>query len=353
MKILITFDHELFFGPSSGTPERCLVEPGRALAAAAAEFGVPLCFFVDAGYLVALGRQGREHTEPRRQEALVRHSLDELAQQGHELLLHVHPHWEDAVWRDGVWQFELARYALSAFSGADVMDVVRRQAEALRPHTRDGRIRAYRAGGWAVQPFAPIGQALLAAGITIDSTVYPGGRDAGGTDAYDFTRTPAKATWRFDCDPTQEDPGGRFLEVPTSSMMVWPTYYWRRAAMALRRSAHLRPFGDGGVRPMKGDANLRDKLTKMLMPTRYCVTLDGPKAGLVMPAYRQARRRGDELLVLLSHPKMLTPYSLACMRQLMTAASDNGDQVIGYGAVDEFCRHAAVDKGMIMTGGNR
>lgn len=330
VKVLITFDHELFFGPSSGTPQRCLIEPGRALASVAAEAGAPLCFFVDAGYLVALRRHVKQHAVLQSHDAAVRRSLDDLARAGHELLLHVHPHWEDARWQDTGWQFDMARYALSAFSDDAVTDVVGRQAEELRLHARDGRIHAYRAGGWAVQPFGPIGRALLAADIRIDSTVFPGGRDLGGGVGYDFTAAPAKSVWRFDADPAIESDDGRFLEVATSAMTVWPTYYWRRTAMMLRGKAALRPYGDGRVRKSSAEAALRDKLTKLLRPTLYCVTLDGPKAALALPAYRRAKRRGDELLVLLSHPKMITPYSLDCLRRLLQTIRDNGDEVVGY-----------------------
>lgn len=333
LKVLVTFDHELFFGQASGTPEKCLIEPGRALAAVAAEFGVPLCFFVDAGYLVALRRLAPTSATLRAQELAVRGSLAELARQGHELLLHVHPHWADAVWHGERWHFDLARYALSAFDEAAVHDIVQRQADELRPYTPDGQIHAYRAGGWAVQPFAPIGRALLAAGITTDSSVFWGGRDASGHGAYDFTHAPRQAKWRFGADPAVEDPAGRFLEVATSSMTVWPTYYWRRAMAALRGGTNLRPFGDGGVRPLKADSNLRDKLTKLLSPTLYCVTLDGLKAGLAVPEYLRARQRGDEMLVLLSHPKMLTRYSLTCLRQLLQLMRQQGDEVVGYAAL--------------------
>ena len=131
MRVVITFDHELFFGPASGTPERCLIEPGRALAAAATEAGAPLCFFVDAGYLLALRSLAPRHSTLRAQEAAVRRSLDDLASQGHELLLHVHPHWEDALWNDGRWHFDLTRYALSAFDDDAVVELVRRQADTL------------------------------------------------------------------------------------------------------------------------------------------------------------------------------------------------------------------------------
>ena len=331
LKVLITFDHEMFFGHASGTPEKCLIEPGRALAAVAREFGVPLCFFVDAGYLVALRRLAPTSATLRTQELAVRSSLDELACQGHELLLHVHPHWEDAVWLGERWHFDMARSALSAFDAAAVLDIVRRQADELRPYVPGGQIHAYRAGGWAVQPFESIGSALLAAGITIDSTVFPGGRDPRDNMTYDFTDAPSKAMWRFDTNPAVEDSSGRFLEVASSSMTVSPTYYWRRLMAALRGGPDLQHFGDGQVRPLKASSNLRDKLNKLLSPTVYCITLDGLKASLALQEYQRARQRGDELLVLLSHPKMTTSSPLCrmscsnCRKQV----SENGVIIFG------------------------
>ena len=331
MQILLTFDHELFFGQFSGSPERCLIEPGRALSAVAGELSAPLCFFVDAGYLVALRRLAPSHIALQAHELAVRRSLDELAGQGHELLLHVHPHWEDATWSDhGRWNFDLARYALSAFDDSAVTNIVQRYADELRPHVSGGRIHAYRAGGWAVQPFEPIGRGLRAAGIAIDSTVFAGGSDASGAGRYDFSDAPAKCMWRFDTDPAREAPDGAFLEVATSSMRVPPSYYWRQAMSRFGPRANLQPFGDGVVRAMAVGSNLRDKLTKLMSATRYCVTLDGQKAGLALPEYLRARRRGVELLVLLSHPKMMTPTSIRHMRALLRAARQNGDQVVGY-----------------------
>jgi hypothetical protein len=330
MKVIFSFDYELFFGANSGSPEKCMLEPAEALAIVAAEHRAPLCFFVDTGYLLAL-RKFRPSSEVLgAHDTKLRRNLDELAAQGHEMLLHVHPHWEDTIWADGNWRFDLSRYCLSAFEPRDVLAIVERHAAELRPYTRNGRIYAYRAGGWAVQPFPPIGHALKAAGIRIDSTVFPGGHDSTGKSTFNFELTPPKSTWRFDADPTVEKTQGDFLEVPTSSMTVSPLYYWRLAFARLTNRTSAQPFGDGTVRPLSTARGRIDKLNKLFATTRYCVTLDGMKAGLAMGEYRRARQRGRELLVLLSHPKMMTRFSMECMRRLLQEIHRNGDEVVGY-----------------------
>ena len=75
----------------------------------------------------------------RKHEAIIRHNLDDLSSQRHEILLHVHPHWEDAVWTSDRWHFDLSRFCLNNFNSAEVMDIVKRNVDELRQHTKDGR----------------------------------------------------------------------------------------------------------------------------------------------------------------------------------------------------------------------
>lgn len=331
MKILITFDYELFFGGNSGSPEKCIIEPVDAIIATAREYGAPMGFFVDAGYLHAIRRFMAASATLGKHDALIRRNLDAIAAQKHEILLHVHPHWEDTIWAEERWQSDLSRFCLSDFDPPQVLDIVGRYAKELRCHVADGRLLAYRAGGWAVQPFPAIGAGLAAEGIFIDSTIFAGGRDTLGIVNFDFTRAPSKSRWRFETDPATEDPGGRFLEVPTSSMTVSPSYYRRLALSRLTTSSDRRPFGDGAVRSLPPMRRHLDKLGKLLTSTRYCVTLDGMKASLVAAEYRRMRKEGAEFLVLLSHPKAMTPFSIECMRELMDEIYANGDEVVGYG----------------------
>ncbi|HEX5128762.1 MAG TPA: hypothetical protein VFV90_03395 [Usitatibacter sp.] len=303
----------MYFGSRTGSVEKCLLEPTDALARVAAKHGAPLSFFVDAGYLLALGREMRRRTELRLAYDAIRRQLNGLARQGHELQLHVHPHWEDARWEDGEWKLDLARYALHSFAPEQAGEIVKRYLDALRELGGPSVGRAYRAGGWVIQPFDKLRPALAAAGVKIDSTVYPGGHRASPVQPYDFRTAPARSRWRFEHDPLVEDPNGSFLEVPIASRTLEPSFYWRLALAKKAGGRRHRAFGDGKAIALDG-GELAAKLTR---PSTSVVSVDGYKAAFLEEAAEDYRRRGREDFVVIGHPKALSPYSLERIDQFL------------------------------------
>ena len=326
MKTLLTFDYEVYFGTRTGSAERCLLEPTDALARVAAKHAAPLVFFVDAGYLLALRREMRGDYQLRLAHDAVCRQLNDLARRGHELQLHVHPHWEDARWENGRWRLDLARYALHSFEPHEIDDIVLRYLEALRDLGGDGAGRAYRAGGWVIQPFDRLREALRLAGVAIDSTVYRGGHRGGSVQPYDFRAAPEQSRWRFEHDPLVVDSGGYFLEVPIASREVKPAFFWRLAIAKKAGGPHYRAYGDGRAIAMDG-GELAAKLTK---PSTSVVSLDGYKASLVEEAADEYHRRGMDDFVVIGHPKALTPYSLECLDNFL--AGGKAGELANYSA---------------------
>jgi peptidoglycan/xylan/chitin deacetylase (PgdA/CDA1 family) len=326
MKTLLTFDYEVYFGERTGSVERCLLEPTDALARVAERHGAPLVFFVDVGYLLALRREMRRDAQLRLAHDAICRQLAALVRSGHELQLHVHPHWEDARWTGAEWKLDLARYALHAFAPHEVGDIVRRYLEALRDVGGPTAGRAFRAGGWVIQPFDRLREALRLAGVAIDSTVYPGGHRGGNVQPYDFRGAPARSRWRFEHDPLVEDASGYFLEVPIASREVKPSFFWRLALAKKAGGPYYRAYGDGRAIAMDG-GDLANKLTK---PSTSVVSLDGYKASLVEDAAEDYRSRGLEDFVVIGHPKALSPFSLERLDQFL--AGGKAGELANYSA---------------------
>lgn len=305
MRTLLTLDYEVFFGRHTGTVARTLLEPTEALLRVAERRGAKLVFFVDAGFILRLRAEMHKAERLRAEHDAVCRQLERLAGAGHEIQLHIHPHWEDARWDDG-WQLEGTRYALHAFDSIAIADIVGRYAAVLRELAGPEAAFVYRAGGWVIQPFARLRDALLAAGVSIDSTVYADGRSQEGIQPYDFRGAPAKSRWRFDTDPLVEVPGGPFLEVPIASRRVGPLFYWRFAFLKKLGTAQHRAFGDGQAIAMSRS----DLSRKLLRPSASVVSMDGYKASFLSAAASDYRARGLEDFVVIGHPKALTPYSL-------------------------------------------
>ncbi len=308
MNTVITLDYEIYFGPRSGSAQRTLIEPTQALARLAQRHGVVLVFFVDTAYLLRLREAGARHAELRADLDAITRQLQALVAAGHELHLHVHPHWWDTPWNGQRWVMDLRRYRLHQFDDRQLAEIVAACAHELRQHGGATRGLAFRAGGWCLQPFQRLRAPLRAAGVQIDSTVFAGGLQTTAGAAFDFRQAPRdRSRWFFNDDPLQPQPQGEFLELPIASHRAAPSLYWQMAWSRLRRPPQHRPLGEGVAMAH----SRRDQLRKLLWPSASVVSIDGLKAKLLPAAWRAQHRRGLEDFVVIGHTKALTPHALA------------------------------------------
>lgn len=318
-KLMISADYELFFGSKAGTVERCLLAPTEALAACAESAGYRLCLFVDAGFLRAARTAGaRSHAARTAYDAVAR-QLRELAARGHDLQLHIHPHWEDSTLVDGDWVIRTERYRLHDFADDEIRAIVRSYKESLE-EVADAPVFAYRAGGWCLQPFARLAAPLSDAGIWLDSTVYAGGFSEVPGREYDFRGAPtAGEPYRFDEDPLRPAADGRFLEIPISACRYGTKAFWNLAWRRVFTRPEDKAYGDGTVMP----ATSRYYLRRLLAPTISPVSFDRSKAGLLGAAFRQFSKQQARPAVfnVMGHPKSVTPRGIAQIGQFLRDAA--------------------------------
>ena len=170
--------------------ERTLLAPTEALRQIARYHRLPLVFFVDAGFLLRLKEEGQRFPGLMRDYDQIMRQLEGLVADGHEIQLHVHPHWEDSFWNGESWNINLQRYRLQDFEDSAISEIVTRYANVLRNITGDRGVFAYRAGGWVIQPFSPIQKALKDERILIDSTIFRGGNRKRGDASFRFFERP-------------------------------------------------------------------------------------------------------------------------------------------------------------------
>ncbi|KAF0189887.1 MAG: hypothetical protein FD168_185 [Desulfobulbaceae bacterium] len=314
-QLLLSLDYELFFGPRTGTVEHCLIRPTQKVAEIAERHGARLSLFVDVLYLQRLTEEA--HRFPRLQNDLdaIRKQLVSLKGTGHDIQLHLHPHWLDSSFDGEQWNQVTTRYKLHDFSAAAMATMVG-SAKELLTRLIGNTVFAFRAGGWCMQPFAQIAPALLAHSIWLDSTVFAGGISDDKDRWFDFSSAPVKDSWRFSEDPNHEDPQGQFVEVPISAMRVTPLLFWRMVvSRKLLPQTDHQPFGDGS--PMVwGNSYFLKRLTSS---TISVASMDGFKAGLLTKAFsdEQATAPGKQLFHAMGHPKALTPYSLMQLNKFL------------------------------------
>ncbi len=303
MNILLTLDYELYFG-ESGTAEKCILQPTEALRAISKKYNAPMTYFVDAGYLWRLEQDVSKFPELLVEQKKIQVQLKSLVEEGNEIALHIHPHWEDSFYTPSGWKMDVSRYKLVDFSEQDIDDIFHRYKTCLESVVGKN-ITVYRAGGWCLQPFSKIQSAFLKHGITIDSSVYHGGFNDNNTYYYDFRNSPQKDRYTFSDVLTEEDENGKFIEYPIGSEIIHPFFFWCLFIWGRLLPKRHKGYGDGFPVSVKG---FRKKV--LSKNSLHCISLDGYFAKRIGAAAKRFSKLGNKHLVIIGHPKACTVYSL-------------------------------------------
>jgi hypothetical protein len=270
--IFITFDYELFFGKESGTAENCLIKPTEFLLKVAKAHKVKFVFFIDSGYLIKLKTYKNKFNYVKKEYDLVFAQIELLSNLGHDIQLHIHPHWEDSYFDGHKWIMNTKRFRLHSFEENEIKKIVYEYKKVLTDIIGE-KVFAYRAGGWCIQPFKVLKNALKENNIWLDSTVFYGGYNISDTHYFDFRNAPSTDIWKFENDVLKEEPEGFFTEIPISSIKLSSLFFWKFAFTKKLMKGDMKIFGDGKpVGASKAD------ILKMLMSSTYsCVSCDGYK----------------------------------------------------------------------------
>lgn len=305
MNICLTLDYELYFGRQTGTAERCLLYPSNRFLDICDALNIRCTWFIDCGYLDKLNQLSADYPELKEEQRAVHAQIQRMVQSGHDCQLHIHPHWEDSGYNGSEWVMNTQRYKLSDFTTEEAAEIIFRYASALESVTGKP-VSAYRAGGWCVQPFSQVRDAFMKKGIRIDSSVYKNGFYSSGHYKYDFRKAPNKTRWQFQEDECVETKNGFFTEIPISSVLLSPFFFWKLFLLGRLFPARHKPIGNGFPIPSPGKR--RSYLTKwnehpLFFEGYFVESLPGAVRAYI------SQNTGNEL-VALAHPKAFTEYSL-------------------------------------------
>lgn len=219
--IILSFDYELFFGVRSGSVEESLIKPTNKLLDAMEKENFRGSFFVDYLMLKYLKQQNTERTLY--DANIIENQLKDILKRGHRIELHLHPHWIDARYNgDGTWNYDnFSHYSLSSLDKDSILQMFEESTLYLNTLAQTVipgyKVCAFRAGGWAVQPFGILKEAFKKTGICIDSSTAYGVYNTLPDSSYDFRNMPTKALYHFEDDVCIENFQGSFIEVPITT----------------------------------------------------------------------------------------------------------------------------------------
>jgi hypothetical protein len=319
MKIYITLDYEIYFGENHGSVEKCIIYPTSELIRISEKHNVRFVFFVDAGFILKLNEFRTRFPKLEKDYQAITTQVKYLSETGHDVQLHIHPHWEDSYFNGDRWIIDIKRYKLADFNEEQINDIVVRYKKVLTDLTGK-KIFAFRAGGWCLQPFHKLKKAFLENQISLDSSVFRNGYFKSEHYSYDFRNAPPKDIYKFDDDPNLENPNGHFTEIPISPIRNSPIFFWTLFLLG-RKNPHLhKPLGDGQAMPAPG---YRKKLLTKF--TDNPVSIDGYNSHLLQRSHNELRKKNLEHMVVIGHPKALSRYSILKLEEFIVKNKESND----------------------------
>lgn len=304
MNIYLSFDYEIYFGENTGSVDKCIIQPTSELIRIAEKYNAHFNFFVDCGFLIKLDFYRKRFPELEKDYQTLTTQIKYLADHGHDIQLHIHPHWEDSYYDGKKWVMDVRRYKLSDFEAKDIDDIVYRYQKIIADLTQK-KIFAFRAGGWCMQPFHKLSETFKKYNITLDSTVFKNGHYVSENYQYDFRDAPEKDVYCFENDPVKEDKKGFFTELPIAWIRNSPLFFWRLFLLGRKNPYLHKPLGDGRAMAAKG-------YRKRLLTTfsNNPVSVDGYNSHLLQKALKDRVKKDWKHMVIIGHPKALSRYSL-------------------------------------------
>ena len=320
--IILTFDHELFLGEKSGTPENCMITPYKELKSIFSEYQVRnAVFFLDTTYLMRLELEIEKGNIDQDRYDLMKDHFKEILDDGHYIFPHIHPHWLDAeLLSSGMWRLtDFSKYCFKNCTEEQQKIIWEDSIRILKELgvEKYHKIDAFRAGGWGIQPFSNFKPFFSQYGLKYDMSVMPG--LFGYTDAqqYDFTNVKWKPKYTFSDSVTEEEINGQFIEMPISTRDKTKNTLVERLLLKYHWKTGIRSFGDGiGAVPKQLDYT----------PEKQVKGLDMVSIELMNAANLKTHLRllkDTTTVQFLSHPKMLTKHSVKTLGRFLAHSKKN------------------------------
>lgn len=244
--IVLTLDYELY-GNGSGDVFRHVIIPTDKILKIAGRYNARITFFFEVVEYWKLKKEwerGNSMGYDTNPVAAIEDQLKHAYREGHDIQLHLHPQWVDAVYVNRHWKVNLDEWRLGGykregeFSLVHLLEKGKKTLENIIQSIDPGyQCIALRAGGYNIQPSQEIVKAMRAAHLYIDSSIFPGGKECGTLSRYDYSDIPVDAGF-WNVGTELEKPGkSGIMELP---IVAFPLVRWKKYLTMERIKSLLR-----------------------------------------------------------------------------------------------------------------
>ncbi len=230
--VLITsIDYELF-GDGSGNVAREQIDPTYKLIQIASTHGVKMTIMFEYGQYQAYEKFGEKNKKLLEDNEKIRNQLVSLIKNGHDVQLHYHAQWNEAIYDTQTKDFTLNMQHVD-ISTLEYETIVQRLKEGksfleklLQPFSPDYKCIGFRAGSWAVKNQKKLLDALVEAKLLSDSSVVPNVKFESEQVNFKYKDCPHQYHyWYSDTELSKSGNTKKILEIPIYTKKTMFAYF--------------------------------------------------------------------------------------------------------------------------------
>lgn len=342
---LISADHEIFFGKNYKPEKELLIDTTYKLMDILDNYQIPLTLFTDVCSVFKYRSLGLDNYP-----LLMDEQLKQAIEKGHDVQLHLHPHWINSIYQDGEWIFDKSKYKLHdfGFNGNDNINassIIRTGKEylerLLQEIDNNYQCIAFRAGGWCLQPEKELMRTLLENEIYIDTSIYKGGYINTKTHYIDYRKLPKNVNWYIDpLEGLKKSSASGIFEIPIGTITKSPYMYYQKIKNKRNRQKYLKTEINGvpiGFEKLNFRKKILNKINNFLnYPIMF--SFDHATCNELLDFIKYYVKRldyqnNDYFISIIGHPKVLNETNLHEIDKFCKSVKQN------YGDIVEFIHY--------------
>lgn len=318
MNIHFTFDYELFVNDHTGDIDRSLIIPTNELMKMFGRHNVKATFFIDMAYAYRMKELMETCTPLREDYAKFCTQVNDIADQGHKIALHLHPQWFYAGYDGKEWIMDFDHYKLSDMPLEEANSKFD-ECYRLLCEISGTKVDSFRAGGFSIQEYKGFYDAMRRNGIKRDSSALFGEKQITELHSYDYSTLKSPDSYRFSSDMVVEDKNGEFTEYPivTKKMSVY-TYILYKLKWKYLKDTNFVRWGNGGDNPERQKREFKENVKRRFSNgVNLYGSVDGRLGELLPSVIKKCIKNKIKDVTFLGHPKLASKGSIANIEKLI------------------------------------
>ena len=311
--LILTLDYELY-GDGSGNVFEHIIKPTERILTIAEAYNARLTIFFEVIEYWRLKEQwynGNHMGYAENPITAIEEQLRDAYARGHDIQLHLHPHWVNAYWHDNHWIVDNSCWRLSVLPQVEIAELLKKGKQTIENilGADEFHCNVFRAGGYNIQPSENVVKAMQSSGFIADTSIYPGGNECGSLSRYNYSIISyEKGIWYCGDNLEMEVEKSDIIELPIVAfpMIRLKKYMSLSRILAVLRNRHSAARTFAAKTSNSGSSGKINKLFYFFCTESqtwdYCLFSPSMHCDFLRKIKKQTSRH---FFVLVGHPKSL------------------------------------------------